>query len=111
MFGLSSTATEQIRKILREFPDIEMASIYGSRAMGNYKKGSDVDLAIFGSSLKPDTPLGLSRRLNQEAPLPYHFDVTDMRRLDNSDLRHHIQTHGKHLYEKTPSQPERSVKR
>lgn len=47
-FGLSEKTLMRIRSFLKAFPEIEEVKIYGSRAMGNYKRGSDIDLAVYG---------------------------------------------------------------
>lgn len=39
---------EYIKKALIKFNEIEEAVVFGSRAMGNYKKGSDIDIVIIG---------------------------------------------------------------
>jgi len=51
MGGLLDRDLEYIRKSLQKFPEIQRALIFGSRAIGNYKKGSDVDLTIVGSTI------------------------------------------------------------
>ena len=48
MCGLLDRDIKYIRKALEKYDEIEKAVIFGSRAMGNYKKGSDVDIAIDG---------------------------------------------------------------
>ena len=48
MYGLLDRDIVYIKKALEHFEEIEKAVVFGSRAMGNYKKGSDVDIAIFG---------------------------------------------------------------
>lgn len=50
-FGLSDKSIEQIHSILRKYPEIETAVIYGSRAKENYREGSDVDLTLKGENL------------------------------------------------------------
>ena len=56
MFGLIERDIEYIVKAMKKFNEIEKAIVFGSRAMGNYKKGSDVDIAIIGD--------GIDRRLS-----------------------------------------------
>lgn len=73
IFGLPEK--HMIVKVLDEMKEIEKADIFGSRAMGNYKKGSDVDLAIYGEEVTLDIVNKISIRLNGELPVPYYFDV------------------------------------
>ncbi len=49
--GLTSETADRIRSVLARFPQVEKAVLYGSRAKGNYKRGSDIDLTLFGSGL------------------------------------------------------------
>lgn len=48
MFGLSQKVIEQIHGVLEQHPQVQEALIYGSRARGNYKPGSDIDLVLCG---------------------------------------------------------------
>jgi predicted nucleotidyltransferase len=75
MFGLLDRDLKYIRKALRNFEEINSAIIFGSRAMGNYKKGSDVDIAITGDKITSRTISNLDELLNEEYPLPYFFDI------------------------------------
>ncbi|NMA60592.1 MAG: nucleotidyltransferase domain-containing protein [Firmicutes bacterium] len=99
-FGLPPKSMNMILKSLGKWDEIERASIFGSRAMGNFKNGSDVDLALFGSKITHQTLLGLGTLLNEELPLPYHFDLVHYESLDNPALKHHIDTAGKLFYVK-----------
>lgn len=96
-FGLSDQDLHSIRAVCREFPQIHAVCIFGSRAMGNHKRGSDVDLALKGT-LDHETVTGFSARLNEELPLPYRFDVVDYHTITRPELRAHIDRHGKILY-------------
>ena len=59
MFGLSENTYQIICSILSNFTEIEKAIIYGSRAKGNYRIGSDIDLAIIGDELTFDIVINL----------------------------------------------------
>jgi len=50
-FGLKEGDIEQINFVLCRFEEVEEALIFGSRAIGKYKNGSDVDLALKGDLL------------------------------------------------------------
>jgi len=95
-FGLPAGTLRQIRSALQQFPQIEEAVIFGSRAMGNYRQGSDVDLALIGN-IDTETVLQVSALLNERLPLPYHFDVVNYHRT-HTDLQRHIDREGKSLY-------------
>lgn len=55
MYGLKERDLHYIRQALEKFPEIDEAILFGSRALGNFKKGSDIDLAIVGESITDQT--------------------------------------------------------
>lgn len=99
-FGFLESDIILILEAIKKFPEIKKASIYGSRAIGKNKKGSDVDIAIFGKKILHQTSIKLSVILNQELPLPYFFDITNYNSITNKELKKHIDTFGKTIYEK-----------
>ncbi len=103
MFGLSESDLNQIVRSIQQFPEIQEAFIYGSRAMGNHKNGSDVDLAIKGEHINFRVLSRLNAALNEETSLPYHFDVTDLTHLDNLALKEHIANFGKNIFQRSVS--------
>lgn len=98
-FGLSDQQLEQIRNILEKYPVVEEALIFGSRAMGNYKEASDVDIALKGD-LSSSTILDIRYELEEETYLPFFFDVVGYSLLDNRKLREHIDEYGSVFYRK-----------
>jgi len=101
--GLTDRDRKHIESALLKFPEIEKAIIFGSRAMGNSKKGSDVDLAIVGKNIIAVTALRLRTLLNEELPLPYFFDVVRYETIANDNLKRHIDEYGVVLFP-TPEQ-------
>jgi len=97
MFGLKDSDIEWILRVLKYYPDVEEAIIFGSRAMGNYKPGSDVDIALKGT-LHPETAMNIYAELNERIPLPYKFDVVNYSTLSHKPLLEHIDRHGKTFY-------------
>lgn len=71
MFGLLDRDIKYILQAISKLKEIERVVIFGSRAMGNYKKGSDVDMVIIGNNITKDTILQLDEYLNEIYPLPY----------------------------------------
>lgn len=98
-WGLKPAEWESVRATLAQFPEILTAKIFGSRAMGNFKPGSDVDIALFGTSAL-ECVTRVSAILNQELPLPYRFDIIDYASISNTALRAHIDTLGVECYRK-----------
>ncbi|VGO13777.1 hypothetical protein PDESU_02334 [Pontiella desulfatans] len=99
-FGLTDKDIELIRSAIEQHREIDEVLVFGSRAMGNHKVGSDVDLAVKGNGVSLRTISSLSSRLNEEAPLPYQFDVIDYATIDTPALIEHIDVHGKALYQR-----------
>lgn len=97
-FGLKDGDLETIIAILKKYPQIEQALIFGSRAKGNFKPGSDVDIVIKGNVPDIITEIGFS--LNEDSLLPYKFDVLDYSTISNRNLIDHINRVGIVFYEK-----------
>jgi len=49
--GLKPHIIEQIVSVLQKYADVESAILYGSRAKGNFREGSDIDLTLTGDAL------------------------------------------------------------
>ncbi len=90
MFGLKSSEIEIIKKELSKI-GIKKSIVFGSRAIGREKRGSDVDIAIVGDELKANYIL------NEETNLPYYFDVINLEKITNKELLEHIKRVGKTL--------------
>ena len=96
MTGLSQTVIEQITRALEKTPKIHRAYLFGSRAMGRHRPGSDIDLAVEGERLNLDVLLSVMNHLD-DLMLPYRFDVVDRSRIDSA-LEDHIQRVGIKIY-------------
>ncbi len=99
-FGVSQKSIEMIISALMQREEIEKASIFGSRSMGNYKKGSDIDIAIYGIRVISEILNKISIELNEKLPLPYYVDVVHYESLKHDDLKEHIDKFGKDFYNK-----------
>ncbi|MCS6929569.1 MAG: nucleotidyltransferase domain-containing protein [Saprospiraceae bacterium] len=99
-FGLTEEDIAIITDLLSREPHVERAYIFGSRAKGNYKTGSDVDIALKGEQLTSDDIRRISDLLNEETNLPYRFDVLNYHALQEPALVEHIDHVGLMFYEK-----------
>ncbi len=90
-FGLSKKVIADIKSILKKY-NIKKASIYGSRAMGNFKNGSDIDICLFGK-IDLLTKHKIENELD-ELMLPYTIDISIYQNIKNRDLKKHIDTKG-----------------
>ncbi len=98
-FGLSEADIEYIVGVIAKYKEIKKAVIFGSRAKGNYKAGSDIDIAIYGEDITIDTISSLHSLLEDESPLPYLFDIVDYTHLEHKELKEHIDRVGIVIYE------------
>ncbi len=98
-FGLSDQDLNYIISVLKERVEIKKAIIFGSRAKGNYKNSSDVDIAIVGQDVNFDTVSSVHYKLEEESPLPYMFDIIDYNNLNHVELKEHIKRVGIVFYE------------
>ncbi len=89
-FGLTEKQLQRVSEAIGRFDGIREALVFGSRAMGNHKPGSDVDIAIKGRNVAME----LSSFLNEELPLPHYFDVVHYGSLDSESLIRHIDEEG-----------------
>ncbi|MEG0014476.1 MAG: nucleotidyltransferase domain-containing protein [Cellulosilyticaceae bacterium] len=99
-FGLLPSDLCYIADTLKRFPEIKKALLFGSRVKGNYKPGSDIDIAIVGEQINFDTLSRLHAILEEQSPLPYLFDIVDYTHLDHPELKDHISRLGEVIFER-----------
>ena len=100
-FGLKETDLQKIIDALSVQPAIEEAWIFGSRAKGNYKTGSDVDIALKGKQLDFETVIRVADYLNEHTTMPYQFDLLNYHTIKNTNLTAHIDSVGICFYSLT----------
>lgn len=98
-FGLAEEDIEMINAVFSRFPQVEEVLIFGSRAKGNYKKGSDIDLAIKGKEINTRLVSKIHGILEEEIPLPYKFDVVNYATISNPAFIDHINRVGVIFYQ------------
>lgn len=98
-FGLSLRDLECIHSILNKYTNISKVVLFGSRAKGNFKSGSDIDLAVMDSDIPEET---LIKILNdfKESDLPYFVDLVSFQSLQQNELKDHISRVGVLFYQK-----------
>ena len=100
MFGLSVDTLRSTRGALSQDSHIEKALIYGSRAKGNYKTGSDIDITLIGKGLTLTATIYPLRDRLHKLYLPYKFDISIFKQLDEDDFIDHISRVGKTFYQR-----------
>ncbi len=98
-FGISDKSYQLILTALEKYPQVEEAIVFGSRAKGKYKKGSDIDLAIKGDQCNERVAANVNAYLNEELPVPYHVDIVYYDGLEHAELKEHIDRIGKIFYQ------------
>ena len=98
-FGLSPSTIEKIGQVLARYPQVEQAVLYGSRAKGNFRLGSDIDLTLTGTALTQRLLDNIAQALD-DLLLPYSIDLSIFADLHHPDLEAHIQRVGVIFYER-----------
>ncbi|GIV16752.1 MAG: hypothetical protein KatS3mg022_2187 [Armatimonadota bacterium] len=99
-FGLRESVIAQICSVLARYPQVQKAILYGSRARGTYKNGSDIDLTLVGGE---DLTLQVLYRIADELDdllLPYTFDLSILSHIRDPDVLEHIQRVGVIFYKR-----------
>jgi predicted nucleotidyltransferase len=97
-FGLKNVTIKKICAVFSRYPQVEKAVIYGSRAKGNYKHGSDIDLTLCGNA---DLTLKVLYKIMNELDdllLPYTIDLSIFSDISDPDVVEHIQRVGVIFY-------------
>lgn len=98
-YGLSDIALETLRNLFSRNGNIEQVVLYGSRAKGDFRPFSDVDIVLVGEKLSRADLRQIILALD-DSSLPYRFDVSIFHDLSNRDLIAHIERVGVVLYRK-----------
>lgn len=91
-FGLNEREYDEIKILYFLFPNIKEILIFGSRARGDYKKVSDIDLAIKGELTKLD--MANIRNYFDEGKIPYKVDVVEYEKISNEAFKENIDSEG-----------------
>ena len=86
--GLPTEVLTAIKNVILKYQSITQAKLFGSRAKGNFKRYSDIDIAVFGD-VNIDTIMSLKDDL-EELDVIYRFDVVHYETLKNKQLQEHI---------------------
>lgn len=81
-YGLSGVVIERINSVFSRWPGVERVILYGSRAKGTYRDGSDIDLTIAGDAIAQSHLLKIANELDELA-LPYKIDLSLLRQIED----------------------------
>lgn len=96
-FGLTDRDLDTIYAIFNRYPEVEEVHIFGSRAKGTHKKGSDIDFAIMNAGVSNRTIARIKSDFS-DSSLPYRVDVVDFTKLDDAALKDHIERVGERFF-------------
>ena len=97
-YGLDSQTLEAVLGVFRSYPSVKKAILYGSRAKGNFRTGSDIDLSLEGDGLDLTTLQKIENDLD-DLLLPYKIDLSLLKHISNQELLDHIKRVGKILFQ------------
>jgi predicted nucleotidyltransferase len=97
-FGLKTDDLLAVTRTFPKVPHILRAAIFGSRAKGDHKPYSDVDIVLYGDLTSTDVESVIADL--EDLPLVYQFDVVAYDLVKNPELRQHIERVGVSIYEK-----------
>lgn len=100
--GLKSETIGILTDIFSEFPEISEVTLFGSRAKGNYREGSDIDITLKGENLSATTLIRLHNRI-EDYLFPWIFDILIYDRISNAELISHINRVGITIYRRSDS--------
>lgn len=98
-FGLKDETINKINSVFEKYPEVEEVIIYGSRAKGNYREGSDIDITLKGKELDDHIRSKIYFDID-DLNTPYLFDISIFDKLNSPDLEDHIKRIGKIFYKK-----------
>jgi uncharacterized protein len=98
-FGLKQNTIDKINSVFELHSEIEEVIIYGSRAKGNFREGSDIDITLKGENIFYSTLSKINQEID-DLNTPYMFDISIYYNLDSNDLVAHINRVGQIFYKK-----------
>ncbi len=101
-FGLPVATLDKLNSVFAQHGAIESVLIYGSRAKGNYRPGSDIDLTIKGSEIPFEEFMRIEDQIDN-LMLPYSVDLSQYRQIGNEELIAHIDRVGVEIYARAAS--------
>lgn len=89
---------QQLKSVFARYPNIHTVYLFGSRAKGNFRDGSDIDLAVLAPEMKPEIFTQLWNEIDA-LPIVFKVDCLHFEQLDNNVLKHKILDEGVVFYQ------------
>lgn len=98
-FGLTQKTIDKISSVFENYSEIVEVIIYGSRAKGNFREGSDIDLTLKGINISNNILSKINQQID-DLNTPYLYDISIFEKLESLEFIEHINKVGKTLYKK-----------
>lgn len=99
-YGLTDNQLSQLQELFARHPRVEKVVLYGSRAKGNYRNGSDVDITLVGTQLDKSDLNAIENEID-DLLFPFFFDISLLHQISNNDLLGHINRVGITIFKRT----------
>ena len=96
-YGLSAEIINQLQTVFQGYADIESVYMFGSRAAGTFRDGSDIDLAVIAPAMTDSTFTALWNEVDA-LPLVFKVDCIHFEQLENKVLKKKILEQGVQFY-------------
>jgi uncharacterized protein len=96
--GLLPGVISALRSVFARHPEIDEVVLFGSRAKGNHRPESDIDLAVRG--IHDERAVEALADELDELPLPFLFDVKSLDTIRNPELLGHVRRVGRSIYKR-----------
>lgn len=97
MYGLSDITTSDLQQVFAKYDNVREVVIFGSRAKGNYREGSDIDLAVIADNLTYNQLMDMMLEID-DLGLLYKVDLIDYNKNKDNPIGEHIRRVGKTFY-------------
>ncbi len=98
-FGISDITHLKLKSVFHQYPEIEEVVLYGSRAKGNFRSGSDIDISLIGEHITADIRSKICQKIDS-LNTPYLFDISVFHSINSESLKDHIRRIGELFYSK-----------
>jgi predicted nucleotidyltransferase len=99
-FGLNDSTIDRLQEVFRRYNEVDEVIIYGSRAKGNFRNGSDIDITVKGKGINRKIMSNIWQDI-EDLNFPYKVDLSDFDNLNTPNLSAHIERVGKVFYRKS----------
>jgi predicted nucleotidyltransferase len=97
-FGLTERDMQTLTDIFQKYPEVKSVCLFGSRAKGTFKQGSDIDLAVMNEGVSDKTMRAIKADF-EDSSLLYNVDVVDFAGVKHKELREHVRRVGVAIYD------------